>query len=225
VPLFGVDVTHHQRDFGWREYAADGHRFGIIKATEGQGFVSPTFSRYRQAMADEAFVFKGFYHFARPDTGGGTPADARAEAADFLAAVGSLSTGDGLALDYEPNEGLLSKEAHEDWCIAFIDAVEKAKPEMVGRILFYSFFKLVAFMSTDRLVKRCPLWVAAYGPNDGEQHASALSLTSFPGRVDRWEQPTLWQFTSKGRVKGFDGNVDVNRFEGDEGALAALGKQ
>ncbi len=224
MPMFGVDVSHHQKDFGWRDYAADGHRFGIIKATEGQGFISPTFTRYRQAMANEALVYKGFYHFARPETGG-TPDDARAEAADFLAAVGILGTGDGLALDYEPNAGVLSKEAHEDWCIAFVDAVERALPEMVGRVLFYSFFSLVKFMSTDRLARRCPLWVAAYGPNDGEQHPSALSLTTYPGPVDRWDRPVLWQFTSRGRVKGFGGNVDMNRFEDDEGALAALGKQ
>jgi lysozyme len=222
MPMIGVDVSHHQPGFDWAAYRAAGHRFALVKATEGRSFVSESFADYRRAMADVGLGYRGMYHFARPDTDGGTPADAAAEAAHFAATVGSLAGGEGLMLDYEPNAGLLSKEAHEDWCIAFVDAVEAALPASRGRILFYANRSLVRFMSTDRLVTRCPLAVAAFGPNDGNQHPSALGLAAFPGRVDRWAQPTLWQFTSRGRVAGFGGHVDLNRFDGDDAALRAL---
>lgn len=222
MQLIGVDVSHHQAGFDWGAYGAGGHRFALIKATEGATFVSPTFPSFRRAMADAGLAYRGLYHFARPDTGGGSPADARAEAAHFVATVGALSTGEGLMLDYEPETKTLSKEGHEDWCVAFVDAVEAALPASRGRILFYANRSLIRFMSTDRLVNRCPLHVAAYGPNDGNQHPTALGLQSFPGRVDRWARPTLWQFTSKGRVAGFGGPVDLNRFDGDDAALRAL---
>lgn len=222
MPMIGVDVSHHQASFDWRAYRAAGHRFALVKATEGRTFVSPAFAGFRRAMADVGLEYRGMYHFARPDTDGGTTADARAEAAHFAATVGSMAPGEGLMLDYEPAPGVLSKEAHEDWCIAFVDAVEAALPAIRGRVLFYAPRSLVRFMSTDRLVTRCPLAVAAFGVDDGRQHPSALGLSSFPGRVDRWAQPTLWQFTSRGRVAGFGGNVDLNRFDGDDAALRAL---
>lgn len=223
MPLYGVDVSHHQKNFGWKVYAAAGHRFALIKATEGQRFVSPTFHPYRQDMADAGLTYRGLYHFARPDTGGGDARDARAEAADFVRTVGFLRRGEGVMLDYEPPEKALSKEGHEDWCIAWIDAVEAAFPAISGRILFYAFRSMLRVMSTDRLVSRCPLHVAAYGPNDGREHPKSLGLAAYPGRVDRWPRPTFWQFTSVGRVAGFPGNVDLNRFDGDDRTLAALG--
>ena len=222
MPFIGVDVSHHQPTFDWPAYAAAGHRFGLVKATEGRTFVSPKFTPFRRAMADVGLVYRGLYHFARPETDGGGPGDAKAEAEHFVTTVGSVAPGEGLVLDYEPRAGILSKEAHEDWCVAFVDAVEADLPSIRGKILFYAPRSLVNFMSTDRLVTRCPLWVAAFGVNDGKQHPSALGLASYPGRVDRWQQPTLWQFTSRGRVAGFGGDVDLNRFDGDEAALRAL---
>jgi lysozyme len=222
MTLYGVDISDHQPGFDWPAYAAEGHSFAMIKATEGQTFVANTFDKYRHEMAQAGLIYRGFYHFARPDTNGGNITDARAEAAHFVRTVESLSVGEGLMLDYEPDPRTLSKEGHEDWCIAWIDAVEAAIPGIAGRILFYANRSLVSFMSTDRLVTRCPLDVAAYGSNDGHEHPASLGLSTFPGRVDRWAAPTFWQFTSVGHVAGFRGHVDLNRFVGDEAALKAL---
>lgn len=48
------------------------------------------------------------------------------------------------------------------------------------------------------------IWIASYSVNDGRQHA----LTGgYPGRVD------IHQFTSKGRVAGIAGDVDLNESE------------
>lgn len=220
----GVDVSDHQPRFDWLAYAAAGHRFAFTKATEGRTFVASTLAGNRRQMADVGLIHRSFYHFARPDTQGGDEADARAEAAHLVRTVGPLSPGEGLMLDYEPGAGLLSKEAHQDWCIAFVDAVEAALPGLAGRVVFYAPRSLLRAMKTDRLVTRCPaLNVAAFGVNDGAQHPQSLGLTSFPGRVDRWRVPTFWQFTSRGRVAGFPGNVDLNRFGGSNDDLAALG--
>jgi lysozyme len=220
--IVGVDVSDFQPSFNWADYAAAGHRFALVKATEGRTFVADTFQPYRDAMVGAGLAYRCLYHFARPDTNGGDAEDARAEAAHFVATVGSLQPGEGVMLDYEPPFGVLSKEGHEDWAIAWVEAVEDALPAVRGKIVFYSFRALVEQMSTDRLVQRCPLNVAAFGSNDGSPHPSSLGLDSFPGPVDRWAAPTLWQFTSARTVPGFRGRVDLNMLNGDESALAAL---
>ena len=48
------------------------------------------------------------------------------------------------------------------------------------------------------------LWCAAY--------------TSAPLIPPGWTSWTLWQYTSKGRLPGYAGNLDVNKFNGDEEA-------
>lgn len=220
--IVGVDISDFQQNFDWSAYAGAGHRFGMIKATEGRTFVAATFESYRQAMAEAGLAYRCLYHFARPDTDGGDIADARAEAAHFVGTIGALSTGEGVMLDYEPLPSALSKEGHEDWAIAWVDAVEEALPAVTGKIVFYASRSLLDVMSTDRLVQRCPLNVAGYGRNDGNQHPESIGLSSFPGRVDRWASPTLWQFTSVGAVPGFSGRVDLNLLNGDESVLAGL---
>jgi hypothetical protein len=65
------------------------------------------------------------------------------------------------------------------------------------------------------------LWVADYGTNDGSANSMPL--------VGYWKDVALWQFTSVGRLPGYDGNLDLN-FSGHEvwtvfdlqGALNAL---
>jgi lysozyme len=220
--MIGVDVSDFQETFDWQAYAAAGHRFAFVKATEGRTFVAATLDGFRRSMADAGLAYRGFYHFARPDTGGGDPDDARAEAAHFVATVGLLQEGEGVMLDYEPQAGLLPPQGHQDWCVAWVDAVEAAFPAITGKVVFYANASLVAFMKTDRLVTRCPLHVAAFGANDGDEHPSSLGLSAFPGRVDRWQAPTLWQYTSRGRAVGFSGEVDLNRFNGDESGLRSI---
>ena len=55
-----------------------------------------------------------------------------------------------------------------------------------------------------------PLWHAQY------------TGAACPNIADGWARWTLWQYSSSGRVAGIGGDVDVNRFNGDEAALAEL---
>ena len=47
-----------------------------------------------------------------------------------------------------------------------------------------------------------PLWVARYGPDDGEKHIKPEVPND--GKID------IWQYTSKGKIDGINGNVDLN---------------
>ncbi|GAB6857351.1 hypothetical protein JCM13591A_14560 [Microbacterium xylanilyticum] len=47
-----------------------------------------------------------------------------------------------------------------------------------------------------------PVWAADYGLNDGTQSSVPL--------VGYWPTAELWQYTSAGRMPGYDGNLDLN---------------
>ena len=58
------------------------------------------------------------------------------------------------------------------------------------------------------------LWVANYGTNDGTAQESVFDR--YP--LKHWNFYALWQYTSKGRLNGYNGNLDLNYFSGDSSA-------
>src|SRR5439155_21218837 len=64
--LEGVDISHWNGTIDWSQVAASGERFVVMKATEGTGYVDPTYSSNRQGALAAGLVVTA-YHFARPD--------------------------------------------------------------------------------------------------------------------------------------------------------------
>lgn len=218
MPIYGADVSAHQPSFNFQVNRRE-HPFVIIKQTEGLTWPDqddPDATDIIRTMRREAqlsrYVWVGLYHYARPQRGrSGTE-----EAEHFLDFVGQLEPNEGVVLDFEENHGLTYKEL-ERFALDFVDRIEAAYPSLRGKVLFYSYPAFMAAMSTAELSQRCPLYLASYGPNNGRENAIP------PQSLDRWDDYTLWQFTSKGTVAGHEGRVDVNRYDGDEASLANLG--
>jgi len=59
---------------------------------------------------------------------------------------------------------------------------------------------------TDVRLLQFPLWLAAFGDNDG----SVPNWTNGPTVPKPWARYDLWQYTDKGRIAGIDGTVDMN---------------
>ena len=55
--LAGIDVSAWQTHIDWRKVAEAGHAFAFVKATEGAGYVSPTF-REQQKLKNSQGVKK-----------------------------------------------------------------------------------------------------------------------------------------------------------------------
>ena len=129
-------------------------------------------------------ITKGFYHFAH----GGDPTK---EARHFARTVDGR---DGeLALDWEIH--------HEDpvkWCAKFLKEVERQTGKRPYIYMNrntenkYKWGKLTSYK----------LWIASYGINNGE--------IGTPPRLKNWKEWSIWQYTSRGRIKGVKGNVDLN---------------
>jgi lysozyme len=80
-----VDVSSHQATVDWQAMKGAGVKGSYNKMTEGRDFVDEFGVRnLRGSLA--VGLYTGAYHFARPDTGGGTDNDAVAECDDFIAA-------------------------------------------------------------------------------------------------------------------------------------------
>lgn len=58
------------------------------------------------------------------------------------------------------------------------------------------------------------LWVAQYGPNDGQPH-------SVPA-VSPWAAYTYWQYTSQGRLPGYGGPLDLSLGDGVGGIVIGM---
>jgi len=203
--LMGVDASHHNGSPDWSAAQADGVRFAIVKATEGQTFVDGEYATNKSAAASLALPF-GAYHFAQPDL---TANDAVLEA-DLFVDTAQLGKSNLLpVLDLETANGLGPKKL-TTWTKAWLARVQQRLG--VKAIIYTSpaFWKDKMGNTRWFADNGYRLWVAHWGASQPSVPAS-----NWGGRG--W---TLWQYDNCGSVGGFDGCVDLDRFDG--GSLAAL---
>ncbi len=203
-PIHGIDVSNWQGNVDWHAVRGAGNLFAFVKATEGVTFVDRYLTQNRAGMRNAGLVLRGMYHFAHPGRN-----SAAAEAANFLRTVGPMSDGEVPVLDLEVEGGPATGAWAEEWMAIVAQATNRTP-------ILYSGAYYLADVPTAGLTQY-PLWVAAWGRNDG-------SIPSTQPRTDRWPGWTFWQYSSKGRVPGVAGYCDVNLFAGNVGELAALGR-
>jgi lysozyme len=193
----GIDVSGHQAGISWRAIKRAGIRFAFVKATEGVTFVDSSFERH-VTQARRAGIPVGAYHFARPDTNI-SDRDPIAEADHFLD-VAEPREGDLLpVLDLE-TPGLPAGRMVA-WAKAWLRHVGDRIGERPILYTFPSFWR--DRMGNSRALARYPLWLASYGPNDGRVHDVEP--------VGGWKRLAVHQYTSVGRIKGHNGDLDLNK--------------
>jgi len=200
--LKGVDVSHWNGQVNWRAARDDGVRFVIAKATEGRTFVDSEYVRNR-AKADELGLRFTAYHFARPSGGA---RDARLEA-DHFVRTAKLNGGHLVpVLDLEVTGGL-GRDRLTTWVRAWLEQVEShlgVKPMIYTSPSFWK----------DRMANTTwfanngfdALWIAHWFASEPRVPASNWSGAGW----------TLWQITNCGRLRGFDGCVDVDLHQGTD---------
>jgi MYXO-CTERM domain-containing protein len=173
-----------------------GASFAFAKATESTNFNDPMFATNWSGMK-EAGLVRGAYHFFDP------AADPTAQATFFLAAVGPVSPGDLLVLDFETSGGE-SDSTLSSAAATFLSAVQTTTG--VTPLLYAS----SQFLSDFGPLGVYPLWVANYG-------------VSCPDVPAAWTTYTFWQSSGSGSAPGISGQVDVDSFNGTLAQLQALG--
>ena len=188
----GVDLSANQGNVDFKALKASGIDFVILRATLRNGNIDPKFEEY-YAQAQDAdlpvSVYK--YSYAR------TPAQSFQEAMGVVKMLnGRLCT---IWLDMEDSEQLKAvggKAGITNIINAFMDYCVASEYD-VGIYCNLNWYK--NYISAD-LKKKYKFWIARYGKNDGTLN-------------DKYEPDidyTIWQYTSKGKVNGINGFVDLN---------------
>jgi GH25 family lysozyme M1 (1,4-beta-N-acetylmuramidase) len=150
--LFGADTSHYQSDATFQQ-SLRGARFSSIKATEGTGYVDPTFKKrwaeLGTAITKGSMKLRIAYHFM-------TPGNGKAQAQFFMKELGihgKLAPGTRLALDWEASALKDPKALHD--AATEIHRVTGLWP------LVYTSGSQVA--RAKQAVPAAPLWEAKWG--------------------------------------------------------------
>lgn len=172
------------------------HDFAIVKATQGAGYVSPSFS---QQINDALRTGKaGVYHFDNGD------ANWQAECDHFIRTI-------------RPYLGRVI--VVWDWEESAVHAGSGRLSAILGYLRAQLGFPPILYASGSPLVSaggnkaaadnNCGVWCANY--NLGYQ------TTGYRDDLTPYTECMMHQYTSSGRLPGYAGNLDLNRFFGDGG--------
>lgn len=205
----GIDVSIYQEKASLNLLDAD---FYFIKATEGGGGWDDDALVSNVAEARLSGKVVGFYHFARPMLSTGNTA--AEEARSFLSVITPhLRVGDLIALDWEAENQHMT-----GWAKEWMDIVRTATG---AKVFIYLNSAAINAGDWSAVEKEYPLWLAMYGANavlDGyAPKPVSESKTQWAAGV------RMWQYGSRGRLRGYDGDLDFNVFYGTAEELKTFG--
>lgn len=201
MSLNGIDISKWQKGIDLSKVKCD---FVIMKATEGKSYVDPCCDDFFQ-KALKLGKKLGIYHFANNSD------NTAKEEADWFIKNTKGYIGKAIpVLDWEDNV-----KSDVDWALEWLERVEKAygcKP------LIYMSESVVNSYNWSKVVKgNYGLWVAKYRDNEKDYNYDMSKAGNKPN-VKYWDFYAMWQWTSSGRLDGYDGNLDCDVFYGDEKA-------
>ena len=195
LEIKGIDVSSYQGKPDWAKVAKAGVKFAILRIHQKAGVDSSFEYNYKNCKSNGILVGGYKYSYAL------TPA----QAIDEAEAVIEVLNGRGLDFlvfyDLEwPNQRKLGKQAIENIAVAFLTRMKKAGYK-VGIYCNLDWYNNVL---SDTL-KKYDCWIARYPASDN-------------GSVQERLRPSVgvgWQYSSKGKVPGINGSVDMNVFYKD----------
>jgi len=201
--VLGLDCSKYQKDITWSKVKAAGIEFAFIKITEGTtGHEDNIYNiKARILEAQKNNVKVGYYHFARPGNVANPEDDAIEEANNVISHVKFLPKADlPLVLDIESYSSDNIWTDKVDHMNRFIKAFICKLREQNISVIIYS-YKSFIDTNTSSSFNTNPLWIAAYINNPEK------SLPSIPKGWNEWK---IWQFTSIGKIDGYNGEIDLN---------------
>lgn len=195
--LNGIDISHWQKGLNLSEIRYD---FAIVKATEGVNFVDPCFHDFIR-KAESLGKCLGFYHFARPEKN-----SAKAEAKFFYDNTVKYFGKAIPILDWES-----SGKANVAWAKEWLDTVYS----MTGvKPMIYMSESVVNQYDWSKVANAdYGLWVAKYRDHEIDINYDMSKAGKSP-QVKWWKFYAMWQWTSRGRIDGFNADLDCDVFYG-----------
>lgn len=195
MEIKGIDVSSYQGKPDWAKVAKSGIKFAILRIHQKTGIDSSFEYNYKGCKSNGILVGGYKYSYAL------TPAQAIDEAEDVIAALNGRGLDFPVFYDLEwPNQRKLSKQAIENIAVSFLTRIKKAGYK-VGIYCNLDWYNNVLSAT----LKKYDCWIARYPASDN-------------GSVQERLRPSVgvgWQYSSKGKVPGINGNVDMNVFYKD----------
>lgn len=183
----GIDVSVHNGNIDWQKVKADGIEFAILRAGYGREF-SQKDKKFEDnyAGAKAAGIPVGAYWYSYATT----VDEAKLEAEVCVSTLGNKQFEFPIFFDQEEKKTLDTGKANCSAMVrAFCDVLEK-NGFWVG---LYTSRSVLSTHIEDDIKTRYALWVAEWGEK-----------LNYSGAVG------IWQYSSKGKVGGISGNVDLD---------------
>lgn len=201
MSLKGIDISNHQRGLDLSKIDCD---FVIIKATEGKSHVD----QYCDGFFQQALSLGkklGVYHFANNSDN-----TAKQEADWFINNTRGYIGKAIPVLDWEDDV-----TDNVPWALEWLQRVEQAygcKP-----LIYMSESVVNRYDWSPVANANYGIWVAKYRDNLPDYNYDMSKAGNMPS-IKYWSTMALWQWTSTGRLNGWNGNLDCDVFYGDAAA-------
>lgn len=181
----GIDVSRWQGDIDWKKVKLAGVEFAMIRGGYGKSSKDVFFEKNYTA-AKEADIPIGVYHYSYALS----VEDAKKEAESCLAYLKGKKFEYPVAFDIEDKtQNDLSKDLISKIALTFCDTVEKAG-------YYVSIYSNKSWLSSKldmTMLSRFDIWLA--------QWSDEVTYNGSYG---------MWQYSSKGKIDGINGSVDLN---------------
>lgn len=195
MKIKGIDVSSYQEKPDWAKVKKAGINFAILRIHQKNGPDSSFEHNYRGCRTNAISIGGYKYSYAL------TEAQALEEAEETLAVLSGRGMDFPVFYDLEwEKQKKLGKAAVEKIAETFLNRIKKAgyKVGIYCNVDWYQNILTTKLKSYD-------LWLARYPANDNGTMQTRLKPTAGIG----------WQYSSKGKVVGISGNVDMNVFYKD----------
>jgi lysozyme len=192
-PVWGIDISHHQKKINWELLKKEKINFVIIKATEGADYQDPKFREYWNRSLREGYE-TGAYHFYRLCRNGDE------QAANYINTVpkSEMVLPPFVDLEYGGNcKTDKSKDEIKQEIYTFLETIKK------------HYGKTPVLYATDSFYKD-------YIENDYMEYNIWIRDIISKPKLEKNRKWTFWQYANRGRLKGIEGFVDLNVFHGSE---------
>lgn len=187
----GIDVSGYQNTIDWKKVKGDGIDFAILKVIRKDLNPDKQFEANWQGCEAVGMPIHGVYNYSYATT----VSKAITDAQKVLEILGNRKP--RVYLDVEDT-------CQKNLGMLLIDIINTYASVIRGAGLEFGVYTGLYFYNT--FIRpyggvSCPLWIARYGDNDGSlNEAYKPSVAGMVG----------WQYTSKAKVSGITGNVDMN---------------
>ncbi|MCV2498198.1 lytic exoenzyme target recognition domain-containing protein [Melissococcus plutonius] len=207
MALNGIDISSYQSQLQINKVPMD---FVVIKATGGKSYVNPHCDKHFQ-QAKAAGKLIGVYHYAKER---GLAGSAKEEAKHFINSIKGYIGKAILVLDWEEDV------TNTSWAKVFLDTVYTTTG--VKPLIYMS--KSVTRQTDWSTVASADygLWPAQYADNNPTGYQANPWTDN--GNTGAFKNIVMFQYSSHGRLSGYNGDLDLDKFYGDRNAWLAYAK-